>query len=40
MTGGWVLLISEDFEQARVLVAFCVSVAFMAVQLMVQPMRR
>eukprot|EP00966_Prymnesium_polylepis_P004455 102562-Prymnesium_polylepis.1 len=37
---GWVLLIREDFEQARVVLALLVSVAFLAVRLTVRPVRR
>ena len=34
------LLIEEDFEQARVLVALLVSIAFLALHLAVKPLRR
>jgi len=37
---GWILLIGENFEQARVLVAICVSIAFQAIHLSIQPLRR
>jgi|EP00966_Prymnesium_polylepis_P016638 hypothetical protein len=34
------MLIGEDFEQARVLVALLVSIAFLVVHLSVKPLRR
>eukprot|EP00966_Prymnesium_polylepis_P045756 1059373-Prymnesium_polylepis.1 len=37
---GWVLLIGEETEQARVLVALLVSIAFLTLQLAVQPYRK
>jgi hypothetical protein len=37
---GWLLLIKEDHEQARVLVAILVSVLFLALHLSVKPLRR
>eukprot|EP00966_Prymnesium_polylepis_P238306 5511682-Prymnesium_polylepis.1 len=37
---GWVLLIGEDYEQARVLVALLVSVSFMAIHLAIKPLKR
>ena len=37
---GWVLLIGEESEQARVLVALLVSITFLATQLAVKPLRR
>jgi hypothetical protein len=37
---GWVLLISEDFEQARVLVALLVSILFLLLHLSIRPLRR
>jgi hypothetical protein len=37
---GWVLLIEERFEQARVLVALLVSVAFLALSFVVVPLVR
>ena len=37
---GWVLMISEQAEQARVLVALLVSIAFFGLQLSVKPLRR
>ena len=37
---GWVLLIEEAFEQARVLVALLVSVTFIALRLTIQPLKR
>eukprot|EP00966_Prymnesium_polylepis_P020056 462144-Prymnesium_polylepis.1 len=36
---GWVLLL-EDAVQARLLVAICVSVVFLALQLSIKPLRR
>ena len=39
-TQGWVLLISEDFEQARVLVALLVSITFFGLHLSIRPLRR
>ena len=38
-TGG-VLLIGEEYEQARVLLALLVSINFLAMQLIVKPFRR
>ena len=37
---GWVLLIGEESEQARVLVALLVSIAFLALHLSIKPLRR
>lgn len=37
---GWILLISEDAEQARVIVALIVSVAFLSLHLTIKPLRR
>jgi hypothetical protein len=37
---GWVLLIGEDFEQARVLIALLISIVFLAMQLIIQPFKR
>ena len=37
---GWVLLISEDAEQARVIVALFVSIAFFGLNLRIRPLRR
>ena len=37
---GWVLLIGEDFEQARVLVALIVSIFFLTMHLSYKPLRR
>jgi hypothetical protein len=37
---GWVLLINEDSEQARVLVALLVSISFAAIHLTIKPIRR
>jgi hypothetical protein len=37
---GWVLLIGEDAEQARVLVALIVSIAFLSLHLSIRPLRR
>jgi hypothetical protein len=37
---GWVLLLEEEYEQARALVALLVSIAFLALHLSVQPMKR
>ena len=37
---GWVLLIGEESEQARILVALLVSIAFLSIQLSVYPLRR
>eukprot|EP00966_Prymnesium_polylepis_P078051 1809271-Prymnesium_polylepis.1 len=37
---GWVLLIKEEFEQARVIVALTVSTAFLALHLSFKPLRR
>jgi len=37
---GWVLLISEEFEQARVLVALLVSIMFLAFHFAVKPLKR
>ena len=37
---GWVMLIDEDFEQARVLIALLVSIIFLALHLVVRPLRR
>ena len=37
---GWVLLISEKAEQARVLVALFVSIAFLAMRFSLRPLRR
>jgi hypothetical protein len=39
-TAGWVLLISEEFEQARVLVALLVSIMFLAFHFAVKPLKR
>ena len=39
-TAGWVLLIEETFELARVLVALCVSVAFFAIHVAIKPFKR
>jgi hypothetical protein len=39
-TAGTVLLIGEEFEQARVIAALLISVAFLAVHLTVQPLRK
>jgi hypothetical protein len=37
---GWVLLISEKAEQARVLVALFVSIAFLAMRFSLRPLKR
>eukprot|EP00966_Prymnesium_polylepis_P304929 7045110-Prymnesium_polylepis.1 len=37
---GWVLLISEEYEQGRALVALLVSIAFLTIRLSVKPLRR
>jgi hypothetical protein len=37
---GWVLLISEDAEQARVMVALLVSITFFGLNLRFRPLRR
>ena len=37
---GWVLLINEDSEQARVLVALLVSITFLSLHLTIKPIRR
>eukprot|EP00966_Prymnesium_polylepis_P132894 3071932-Prymnesium_polylepis.2 len=37
---GWVLLISDDFEQARVLVALFVSITFLTLHVSAKPYRR
>jgi hypothetical protein len=37
---GWVLLIHDEAEQARVLVALLVSVGFLALRLTVKPCKR
>ena len=37
---GYVLIISEDTEQARVLVALVVSIFFLTLRLSVKPLRR
>ena len=37
---GWVLVIGEEYEQARVLVAIFVSTAFLALHLCIQPLKR
>ena len=37
---GWVLLITEEYEQARVLVALLVSIAFLALHLSIKPLKR
>ena len=37
---GWVLMISEKYEQARVLVALLVSFCFLAAQRAIQPLKR
>jgi hypothetical protein len=37
---GWLLLIEESFEQARVMVAILVSVFFMAIHIAVKPFKR
>ena len=40
LAAGWVLLIGEEYEQARVLVALLVSIASVALHLSVKPLRR
>ena len=40
MTAGWVLLIDENFEQARVIVALLVSIGFLALHVAVKPLER
>ena len=37
---GWVLLVNEEFEQARVLAALLVSVTFLALHFSIKPLRR
>ena len=37
---GWVLLIGEAYEQARVLVALLISIAFLTVHLVIRPFWR
>jgi 4-amino-4-deoxy-L-arabinose transferase-like glycosyltransferase len=37
---GWVLLIGEESEQARILVALLVSITFLSFLLSVKPLRR
>ena len=37
---GWLLLIREDFEQARVLAAILVSIGFLSLRLTIRPLRR
>ena len=37
---GWVLLIGEEFEQARVLVALLISLAFLALHMIFKPFKR
>jgi hypothetical protein len=37
---GWVLLVEEDFEQARVLMALLASIAFLALHLSIKPFKR
>ena len=37
---GWVLLIGEEFEQGRVIVAIFVSIAFLALHFAVKPFKR
>ena len=40
MAGGWVLLIEEDAEQARVLLALLVCVVFLVLRVTVKPLHR
>jgi hypothetical protein len=37
---GWVLLIGEEYEQGRVIVAIFVSIAFLALHFAVKPFAR
>ena len=37
---GWVLIIREESEQARILVALLVSIAFLTFRLSIKPTRR
>ena len=40
LAAGWVLIISEESEQARVIVAIFVSITFFGLNLRFQPLRR